>query len=228
MYILSALSYFFSQHSFLAMPVIVLLSVVLTIAMMALRKSNGWLLLVLAGVVFSGINTFTSHVTNALFLNAFGVPGSAVIVHSRETSSQLNERNIWEYDAVVKTAEGRDVVTTFDTMSASLYPIRNEILIPPEGESFVVKYVPGFERNIVIMSDQSEYGKKRLIREDLDPVEKAAAQFEVSPSNPAFIDEYRGALRTFLQKHRHDADPSLISDCEERLDALGSSSQQVQ
>lgn len=173
MHILSAVSYFFSAHSFLAMPVIVLLSGALAIGMIAWRKNRAWALLVVPGMLFAGINVFTSHIVNALFLNAFGVTGSAVIVHSRETSSQLNNQNVWEYDAVVKTADGRDVTTKFDTMSASIYPIRNEILIPPEGESFVVKYVPGFERNIVILSDESDYGRRRLVREDLEPVEKA-------------------------------------------------------
>lgn len=224
MYILSAISYFFSQHSFLAMPVIFFLFLVLAGAVSAWQKNNAWALLALLGLMLGGINVFTSHVVNAMFLKAFGVAGSAVIVQAKETSSQLNDRNVWEYDAVVKTADGRDVTTTFDTMSASIYPIRNEILIPPQGQTFVVKYVPGFERNIVIMSDESEYGRERLIREDLEPVEKAAAQVAVSPANPAFIDEYRGALRTFLQRHRQDADPSLIQDCEQKLDALGAAS----
>jgi hypothetical protein len=221
MHILSALSYFFSAHSLLAMPVIVLLSAVVAVGMVAWRKNNAWSLLVVGGLVFSGINVFTSHIWNALLLNAFGVTGSAVVVQSRETSSQLNNQNVWEYDAVIKTADGRDVTTKFDTMSASIYPIRNEILIPPQGEMFVVKYVPGFERNIVILSDQSDYGKKRLIREDLEPVEKAEAELAVSPANPDFMKEYRNALQSFLEKHRNDADPALIRSYQQKLDALG-------
>jgi hypothetical protein len=43
-------------------------------------------------------------------------------------------------------------------MSASIYPIRNRILIPPENEPFVAKYIPGFERNIVIMNRITEKG----------------------------------------------------------------------
>jgi len=48
-------------------------------------------------------------------------------------------------------------------MSASIYPIRNRILIPPENEPFVAKNIPGFERNIVIMSDESDYGKRIIV-----------------------------------------------------------------
>jgi hypothetical protein len=221
--ILSAISYFFSHHALLAMPVIVILCGLLGVAIGQWKKQPLWAMLFLAGFFIGGINVFTSHIVNALFLNTVGVTGNAVIVHSTETNSMLNDRYIWEYDVVLKTADGRDVATKIDTMSASIYPVRNEILIPPEGQTFVVKYVPGFARNFVIMSDQSEYGKERLIQQDLQPVEKAAAQLAVSPDNPAFIEEYRAALRTFLNAHRNDTDPELIHDYEQKLDSLGPS-----
>jgi hypothetical protein len=220
MYILSAIS---SHHALLAIPVIVVLCGLLGVVMMLWRKGNAWLLLFFAGFLLGGVNVFLGHMVNALFLNAVGVAGSAVIVHSTETNSMMNDHNIWEYDVVLKTADGRDVTTKVDDMTASIYPIRNEILIPPEGQIFATKYVPGFDRNFVIMSDLSEYGKERLIRQDLQPVEKAAAQLAFSPANPAFIEEYRAALRTFIHVHRGDADPNLIDDYERKLDALGPS-----
>jgi hypothetical protein len=156
-----------------------------------------------------------------LFLNAVGTQGSAVIVHSRETDTQLNDKNIWEYDAVLKTADGHDVPLQFNTMSAAIYPIRNAILIPPENEMFVAKYIPGFERNIVIMSDESDYGRRIIVDEDRGPVEKAAGQYAVSPVNPAFIKEYRNALQAFITKHHSDADPDLLQDYEQQLERLG-------
>lgn len=42
----------------------------------------------------------------------------------------------------------------------------------------------------------------------------------VSPTNQAFIKEYRGALQAFLRKHRNDADPGLILEYEKRLNSL--------
>ncbi len=86
---------------------------------------------------------------------------------------------------------------------------------------FVAKYIPGFERNIVIMSDESEYGKRIIVDDDRGPVEKAAGQYAVSATNPAFIKEYRDALQTFIAKHRSDADPDLIQDYEQQLERLG-------
>ncbi|CAN7569730.1 hypothetical protein [Caulobacter sp. LjRoot300] len=220
MTILSAILYFLSQHPILSWPVLILVGALLGWAMATWRRNAGWYGLMGFFFFFGIANIFTGHIFNALFLNAFGETGAAVVTHSRETSSTLNDQPVWAYDAVLKTADGRDVVTGFTTMSASLYPITNEILIPPEGEMFVAKYIPGFPRNIAIMRDLSPYGKAYRVGMDRGPVDKAANQFAASPGNAAFIAEYRGALTAFLAKHRQDADPALVRDLEARLEAL--------
>lgn len=220
MVILSAILYFLTQHPFWAWPVIMALGALLAHALAKWRRNNGWYALILASFIYGQINFFTAHIFNALFLEAAGIDGTAVITQSQETSSTLNDQNIWAYDAVMKAADGRDVLTQFDTMSASIYPITNAILIPPEGEIFAVRYIPGFPRNFVIMRDLSPYGKRYLIDEDRRPVEKAAAQFGASPRNNAFIVEYREALAAFIAKHHKDADPALIENYKAQLDAL--------
>jgi hypothetical protein len=154
---------------------------------------------------------FLGSMANATFLNSYGTYGTAVITHEEETSSQLNDANIWEYDAVVRTADGKDVKTGFDTMSASLYPPRNAIEIPPKGERFVVKYIPGYERNIAIMRDESPFGKRLLLRRALEPVERAAAQVEASPDNEDFRREYREAIEAFLAAFAETAPPDQIA-----------------
>jgi hypothetical protein len=221
MQILSSVLYFLVHHAFWSFFLIMIGTASLG-WLIGSRRPVLYLILVVFGFVFGLTNIFTGHFLNALFLNAFGTPGTAVIVQSEQTNSTLNDQYIWDYDAVLKTADGRDVKVTFDTMSASIYPLRNAILIPPEGERFSVKYIPGVEHNVVIMSDLSDYGKRRLIGLARAPVEKAAAQLAVSPSNPEFIAEYRGALQAFLHDHRSSADPALIRDYEQKLAALES------
>lgn len=221
MQILSSVLYFLAHHAIWSF-FLIMIAISLLGRFMVRRRPVLYLGLVIFGFLFGMANIFTGHILNALFLNAFGTPGTAVIVQSEQTNSTLNDQYIWEYHAVMKTADGRDVKITFDTMSASIYPIRNAILIPPEKETFVVKYIPGVERNVVIMSDASNYGKQRLIYEARAPVEKAAAQLAVSPSNPEFIAEYRDALQTFIRDYRDRADPALIQDYEQQLAALES------
>jgi hypothetical protein len=217
MRILSAIFYFFSHHPFLALPAIPLIFLFIAGVIATWRKQPAWYLLVIPGMILGGFNVFLGHFVNSSFLNAAGVEGTGYIVHSRRTNDMLNNQYVWAYDVVLKMQDGRDITTSFDTWSASIYPLRNEILIPPQGEPFVIKYVPGFERNFVIMSDESKYGRQRLIEQDLEPVRKAYAQLDVSPDNPAFIDEYHKAIQTFLAAHRNDADPDLVHDFEEEL-----------
>jgi hypothetical protein len=58
-----------------------------------------------------------------------------------------------------------------------------------------------------------------MIRQDSEPVEKAAKQLAASPGNRASIAAYRDALTKFLIQHP-DADTALIEDYRAKLDAL--------
>lgn len=217
---ISAVFYFLSHHPILALPIYPLVAFSIGALLARVTRRSGWMVLGVPGIVIGVLSPFFGSTVNALFLNAVGTPGTAVIVHSEETSSTLNDNNIWYYEAVVRTADGRDVETSFDTMTAALYPWRNEILIPPEGERFAVKYVPGFPRNIAIMVDQSPYGRRRLIARDREPVETASAKLDAAPDNAKFREDLRHALADFVARHAEDADPALLADYRARLTAL--------
>jgi len=220
MVFVSATLYFITHHPGLTMLVLVCVGLGAGTLLAMWRRHVGWYGLVIPLFLLSPISFFIAPFANALFLNAFGTRGTAIIVHKQETNEMLNESYVWDYDSVLKTADRRDVALQFTTTSVAIYPIRNEILIPPENDLFIVKYIPGFERNIVIMCDESNYGKRRRIDRDRGPVEKAAGQYAISSTNEAFIKEYRAALQAFLRKHRNDADPDLILEYEERLNSL--------
>lgn len=218
---LSAVFFFLAQHSLLVLPLYPLTLLAIGWLLARLTGRGGWLFLGVPGLVLGAISPFFASAANAAFLNAAGVTGSAVIVHAEETSSTLNDSPIWYYEAVVRTADGHDVETSFDTMSASIYPWRNEILIPPEGERFAVKYVPGYPRNIAIMVDQSRYGRKRQVADDREPVETAAAKLAASPGNARFRAQYRAALIAFLAQHGADADAAVVAEYRTKLAGLG-------
>jgi hypothetical protein len=221
MVILSATLYFINHHPGLAALAMSGIGLGVGTLLAMWRRQVLWCGLVLPFFLLSSISYFIAPFANALFLNAFGTRGTAVIVHKQETNEMLNESYIWDYDSVLKTADGRELALQFSTSSVAIYPIRNEILIPPENDPFIVKYIPGFERNIVILCDESNYGKQRKVERDRAPIEKAAGQYAVSPTNQAFIKEYRAALQAFLRKHRDDADPDLLQDYQQELNKLG-------
>jgi hypothetical protein len=217
---LSSIFYFLSQHSLLSMPLIVLLFLGIGFLLSRMTGNPVWYGMGILGFVGGMVNVFAASSVNALFLNAFGTYGTAMVTNAEETSSQLNDQNIWRYDAVMTTADGRDVKTGFDTMSISLYPPRNAIEVPPTGERFVIKYIPGFERNIAVMRDESAFGQRLLMQEARVPVEKARNQLRASPDNPDFRAEYRAALRAFLKDYGSAAPESVVEEYRRELAAL--------
>jgi len=194
MTLISMLLYLLNQHPFWMIPVYLAFGIGMTVW----RRNAGWGIATFLAWMFA---MFCMQFINAMFLNAVGTRGTAVLIDARQTSSKLNENYVWTYEGVLRTADGRDVTFGFDTMSATLYPLRNAIQIPTLGQRFEVKYVPGFARNVVILTDASEHGRDLQRREDVQAVMRARRQYDASPTNPAFIAEYRLALRTYLSQH---------------------------
>lgn len=210
MKVISIILYFLSNH-----PVWGFFAIFAFFSLITILR--GKVVYIILGFVLAFANVFLGHIVNAWFLNTWGVRASAVITHGEQTNSMMNDYYIWDYDAVVKTADGRDVVTKFSTMSAAIYPIRNTILIPNTGEEFFVKYIPGYEKNIVILSDESRYGKMRIIYENRGPVDKAAAQLAVSPNNKEFKEEYLRELKKFVADEENSLDTATIRSFKETI-----------
>lgn len=148
---LSSIFYFLTRHSLLAMPLFVVLGLVVSFIFAQWRRHKGWYVLVLPFFLVGQANVFTAHIWNALFLERFGTDGTGVITQAAPTASTLNHQPIWHYVARLTTADHQNLTAAFDTLSASIYPIRNAILIPAPGQEFAIRYIPGFPENFVIM-----------------------------------------------------------------------------
>lgn len=210
---ISIILYFLSNH-----PVWGFLIIFVLFSLIAALR--GKIVYMILAFTLAFANIFATHFLNAWFLNTFGVKATAVIINAEQTNSTLNEEYIWDYEAVIKTPEGKDVVTSFSTMSAAIYPIRNAILIPQMGEPFFVKYMPGYEKNIVILSDESMYGKLRNIYENRQPIEKARRQLEAHPNNKEFKDEYLRELKIFIENNDNALDTISIRSYKEIIRVL--------
>jgi hypothetical protein len=219
---LSALFHALAHHPLALLLGLVAAAAIVGFLIQRRTGSRAGYALVVVSFVAGMLNIFTGQWLNAAFLEAAGIRGQAIIVASRATTWQLNNAPVREYDALVTAADGKEVVATFTSMSASIWPIRNAILIPPEGEEFVVKYVPGFERNIAIMSDESDYGRRRFAAEAAAVVERARRLHEASPGNPQFLADYRRELLHYIDESRGAADDPRIAAYEQALRKLDS------
>lgn len=203
MKIISVILYFLSHHPGWSFLFILLFFTLISIWS---RKTVFGILALLLPVA----NIFLAHILNAWFLNTYGVKGSAIITKEEQTNSTLNDQYVYDYDVLVKTADGKDVITGFSTMSAAIYPIRNSILIPNVNETFLVKYIPGYEKNIVILSDESDYGIAAKIAENQQEVQKAWIQYKESPQNQAFKEEYLKVLKSYIADSENTSEPEVI------------------
>lgn len=201
----SALLWFLSQHPLLSLPLLMLLAGLVS----WWRRNPLYLIL---GLPLALANVFLGHFANAAWLNWIGDRGEAVIVKAEETSSTLNDSPIWRYEAVLRTADGRDVEVAFHTHTASLWPLENAIRIPAQGQPFVVKYAPGFPRSIVILTNESPHGIAQARAAARERVEVAARKLHFSPGNAAFRADYRQQLDTWLREHGDD--PQQQSDAQ--------------
>ncbi|KMQ67415.1 hypothetical protein ACM39_13315 [Chryseobacterium sp. FH2] len=202
MVFISKILFFTSHHGFYTVIILILFFGLIS----ALTK-KAWLLApILPLAILNGIG---GQFLNAWFLNKYGTESTAIITSDVETNSTLNDQYIHDYEAIVKKEDGKYVNTTFSTTTAAIYPIENAIRIPQAEQSFPVKYIPGYEKNIVILYNQSEAGKMLLKYEKQVPINKARIKYEADKTNKEFIEEYISALENYVKSYNDQPDYKL-------------------
>ncbi|QES89974.1 hypothetical protein E0W69_015340 [Rhizosphaericola mali] len=195
MVFISRVLYFISHHGFYSTILFILVLLLLS----RLLKKVRIFLLIIPLFVF---NIFFSQYLNAWFLNKYGVESTAIITSDEETNSTLNDRYIHDYEAIVEKLDGSYTNTSFSTITAAIYPIENAIRIPSVNTHFPVKFIPGYEKNIVILFNLSEDGKWLSRYENQKLIDKATIQYNADSSNPAFIKEYISAMENYMKSYK--------------------------
>ncbi|SDQ06004.1 hypothetical protein SAMN05421664_0233 [Chryseobacterium soldanellicola] len=191
---LSKILFFTSHHGFYT---VIILFLVFGLLATVTKKP----LFLIPIIPLAILNGFAGQFLNAWFLNKYGIESTAIITSDVETNSTLNDQYIHDYEAIVKKQDGKYVSTSFSTMSAAIYPIENAIRIPQVDKPFPVKYIPGYEKNIVILYDQSDEGKILQKYELQAPVNSAKIKYDADPGNKEFVEEYIAALENYLKNY---------------------------
>lgn len=213
MVLISKILFFTSHHGFYTVIILFLF-----FGLLSTLTKKAWFLIPIIPLAI--LNGFGGQFLNAWFLNQYGVESTAIITSDVETNSTLNEMYIHDYEAIVKKQDGKYVSTFFSTTTASIYPIENAIRIPRLEQTFPVKYIPGYEKNIVILYNQSEEGKAVLKYSKLAPVNSARIKYEADKTNKEFIKEYISALEDYVQSY-DDKDSKLkIEELKQELELL--------
>ncbi len=212
MVLISKILFFTSHHGFYT----VVLLLVFFVGLSYMTKKT-WLLIPIIPLAI--LNGFGGQFLNAWFLNKYGVESTAIITSDVETNSTLNDMYIHDYEAIVKKQDGKYTTTFFSTTTAAIYPIRNSIRIPGD-KDIPVKYIPGYEKNIVILYDQSREGKIVLQNEKLAPVNSAKTKHEADKTNKEFIEEYIATLENYVKYYNDEAYKEKIKELKQELKQL--------
>ncbi|MBT2623416.1 hypothetical protein J7E44_21900 [Chryseobacterium sp. ISL-6] len=197
MIFISKILFFTSHHGFYTVILLIIF-----FCFLSFITKKWWMLLPI--IPLSIANGFAGQFLNAWFLNKYGIESTAIITSDVETNSTLNDQYIHDYEAIVKKQDGKYVTTNFSTTSASIYPIENAIRIPQVNKTFPVKYIPGYEKNIVILYNESEEGKNLRQYEMQAPINTAKIKYEADPTNKEFIQEYISTLEAYLQVYNDE------------------------
>ncbi|WP_126654251.1 hypothetical protein [Chryseobacterium aureum] len=212
MVLISKILFFISHHGFYT---VILLLVVF--GGLSYLTKKGWFLIPIIPLAI--LNGFGGQFLNAWFLNKYGVTSTAIITSDVETNSTLNDMYIHDYEAIVKKQDGKYTTTFFSTTTAAIYPIRNSIRIPGD-KDIPVKYIPGYEKNMVILYDESREGKILLQNEKLAPVNTAKTKYEADRTNKEFIEEYINALENYVKYNDDAAYKEKIEELKQELKQL--------
>lgn len=166
------------------------------------------------------LNGFGGQFVNAWFLNKYGIESTAIITSDVETNSTLNDQYIHDYEAIVKKQDGKYTDTFFSTTSATIYPIENAIRIPQVNKTFPVKYIPGYEKNVVILYYQSDEGKMQNKYEKEAPIQKAKIKYEADRTNKEFLEEYISALEDYIKSYDDENYKMKIEELKKELKQL--------
>ncbi|QIY90462.1 hypothetical protein FOB44_07220 [Chryseobacterium gallinarum] len=213
MVFISKILFFMSHHGFYT--VVILFAF---FGLLSYLTKKAWFLAPIIPLAI--LNGFGGQFLNAWFLNKYGVKSTAIITSDVETNSTLNDMYIHDYEAIVKELNGKYSPTFFSTTTAAIYPIENAIRIPGVGESFPVKFIPGYEKNIVILYNESEEGKRALQYSMLAPVNTAKIKYEADRTNKEFVQEYIGALEQYLKYYDDENYQAQLKELKQQLKKL--------
>ncbi|HCN47561.1 MAG TPA: hypothetical protein DIT10_00425 [Chryseobacterium sp.] len=213
MILISKILFFTSHHGFYT---VILLFLFFGLLSYVTRKA--WFLIPIIPLAI--LNGIGGQFLNAWFLNTYGVESTAIITSDVETNSTLNEMYIHDYEAIVKKQDGKYISTFFSTTTAAVYPIENAIRIPRTEVPFPVKYIPGYEKNIVILYNQSEEGKAVERYSKLAPVNAARIKYEADRTNKEFIAEYISALENYTALYDDEQYKLKLKELKQELEHL--------
>jgi hypothetical protein len=189
-----------ARHRFLALALLMILPPVglgflATRAKRTGRPRVSHVGLTLASIGFAIFNMVAGTMVANWLIYRVGAAGSATITASELTSIQYNNQNVSYHDVLLHTADGKMVETSFEDDDFNVFPSRNNVIYPGEGDKFTVRYLPNTPAHFVIISnDDSPWAKGIRCDGLMAAVSNTSEKTSFAPGNKAYRAAYDDAM----------------------------------
>lgn len=164
------------------------------------RAVCGGALISIVGLLILAIaNMVSPHFVDGMLFNSIGQRGDAIVTKVSATNSRHNNSTIMRHDVVIKSADGANVDTYFETWDFNTYPAANTVRYPQQGQQFRVLYLPSFPTSFLILTDEdSPYSKQIDCSKLGNELNAAAVKLKFDPKNAKYQLDFEEATKQMV------------------------------
>jgi hypothetical protein len=130
-----------------------------------------------------------------------GEKGTATITGSYPTGDVYNNRRIYGFNVVIKTAGEGIIQTHFTEEDFNVYPSSNVVDYPSTNDVFTVRYLPSYPKDFVIVSDDdSPWANKLRCNDEYKTLLAARAKYAFDRTNAGYRADYLTDIRSFIAR----------------------------
>lgn len=139
---------------------------------------------------------------NGWAIYAVGETGDAQVTGKEETSTQYNDQNVYRFNILLKTKDGKVVETYFRTDDFNVYPVHNSVTYPSTGDRFHVRYLRHFPSAFIILAnDDSPWASNLKCAALQSRLNEAQNKYQFDRGNQTYRRQYIELIRQVIDSH---------------------------
>lgn len=198
-----------------------LLPIFLILPFLVAGTSGRWKVVAWTLIVGLGVGNFlVGPLLCDWLLYRTGQTAAAQVVGTYETSTEINDRDVVGCYVLVRDTRVNVFPSRFEDDEFNILP-PSDFSYPRRGESFGVRFLPGFPRDFIILTDDDSPWTRRQRCDVLSlRLSDAEQRFEFARGAQAFRMPYVAAIDAYLDQGCAGPEPSPESFRQERMHAL--------
>jgi hypothetical protein len=141
-----------------------------------------------------GLAFFGSGISTRL-IHRYGVDGEALVTGQFDTDTMYNDQQVYGYNVLIRSKDGRTVETSFRTDSFNVWPPRNAVTYPATGARFTARYLPDHPTDFIILSDDNSQWARGVRCGELEgKMSEASSKAGFAGGDPKYRQQYRDAV----------------------------------